>query len=107
MGVTRFKPTAGKGAGDSERPRILYVEDEDMNWELAEFALRERYHLTRAVDSREVFSLLSKQTFDLILMDIQLSGSDLNGIEITQILRDRYKKPAPAYANNVTSRDSA
>jgi two-component system sensor histidine kinase BarA len=105
MSVQRFKPGAVKD-GNGEGQSILYVEDEDMNWELAEFSLRQKYKLTRAASSREAFSLLSKQKFDLILMDIQLSGSDLSGIEITQILKDRYQGTAPAYASTIRCLDT-
>ncbi len=66
---------------------ILYVEDEDMNWEVAEHALRSRYKLTRARNAHEAFAAVTKDRFDAILMDIQLKGSSLDGIEITRVLK--------------------
>src|SRR5262245_57197057 len=100
MSVQRFKPSVKK-AGDSEGQSILYVEDEDVNWELAEFSLRQKYRLTRASSAREAFTLLAKKKYDLILMDIQLSGSELSGIEITQILKDRYRGAPPTWATGI------
>ena len=84
MALSRFNPTTSRTTAGTARS-ILYVEDEDTNWEVTEFALRDRYKLTRAQNSRDAFKLLSSNRYDLILMDIQLSGSELNGIEITRI----------------------
>ena len=71
----------------AQRPRVLYVEDEDTNWEVAEHALRGGYDLMRARNAQETFAALERERFDLVLMDIQLSGSDLSGIDITKVLR--------------------
>jgi CheY-like chemotaxis protein len=104
MALTPFKgPNASTGAGAAKK-RILYVEDDDVIWEVAEFALKKEYEMTRARDSREAFSKLEHNTYDLILMDIQLSGSDLDGIGITRILKSRYDGQVPAYAKGVSAR---
>ena len=71
----------------SEKPLILYVEDDDTNWDLAQVALSVKYRVVRAKNAREVFKHLGRQEFELILMDIELAGSNLNGIEITQVLK--------------------
>ncbi|MCC6810436.1 MAG: protein kinase [Deltaproteobacteria bacterium] len=92
-----------------EKPQlhdILYVEDEDINWEIAERSLRHKFTLTRAKDSAEAFALLKTHHFKIILMDIQLSGSDLNGIQITEVLRGRFKGTLPAYAKGVERRET-
>lgn len=99
-----WKRADGDGVARGEQQRkssVLYVEDEQINWELTEMALREHYTLKRAATSREAFSALATNVFDLILMDIQLSGSDLNGIEITQILKDRFRGTPPDYTNGI------
>ena len=85
--TTRVNPVPKLVEKDGKKQRILYIEDEDSNWDVTKLSLRGRYYLTRASTSEEAFRLLSAEKFDLILMDIQLSGSSLNGIEITQILR--------------------
>ncbi len=69
--------------------RILYVEDEDPNWEVTELHLRGKYALKRARNSTEAFTLLAKEDFDLILLDIQLGGSEYNGIEMCKIIKRR------------------
>ncbi len=81
--------------------RVLYVEDEDANWDVTALSLRGKYQLTRARDSRETYELLSKNTYDLILMDVQLAGSDLNGIEMCEALTGKRVNNVPEYAKGV------
>ncbi len=80
---------------------ILYVEDEDLNWEIAELSLRKKYKLTRARDAKEAFAMLAAHDFACVLMDIQLQGSEFDGIQITQIVKGKYGGIPPAYARNV------
>jgi CheY-like chemotaxis protein len=95
-----YNPTrAVKGAGS--RARILYVEDEDVNWDITHAALRDTHELSRAKDALETFTLLRAKRFDLILLDIQLSGSDLSGIQIAQVIKQMPVKQLPAYARLV------
>ncbi len=91
-----------RGAVRSEpKQSVLYVEDEDVNWEVTEFSLRNKFRLTRARSAVDAFRLLARHEYDLILMDIQLMSSDLNGIEITQVLRGLHKGSVPDYAQDV------
>ena len=90
-------------ASSEPKPRVLYIEDEDPNWEVTEFMLRAQYELVRAVSAREAFAKLRASKFDLILMDIQLQGSDLDGIQITRILKGRYQRPVPWYAQGLVA----
>ncbi|MEZ0311555.1 MAG: response regulator [Myxococcota bacterium] len=104
MALSPFKSPQGTTArSGNERRRILYVEDDDVIWEVAEFALRKDYEITRARNARETFDLLSRNKYDLILMDIQLAGSDLDGIAITRLLKGRYDGTTPQYAVGVSS----
>ena len=103
MALTRMTKSAASGPTKTEKPAeekplILYVEDDDTNWDLTNVALSERYRVVRARNAKEAFSLLSERPFDLILMDIELSGSSLNGIEITQILEKVPSAPQPVPA---------
>ena len=100
MALTRFNPVPKAVEVGDNKQKILYVEDEDTNWDVTQLSLRERYSLTRAATSEEAFELLSHKKFDLILMDIQLSGSELNGIEITRILRGLNRSNVPTFAQN-------
>lgn len=106
MEFRRLNPLpTSKESGDQSQS-ILYVEDEDTNWEVAQLWLRDKFTLTRAKSDREVFELLEKEQFDLILMDIQLSGSILNGVDITKILRGRGMGQVPTFAENVDCKDA-
>lgn len=95
-GVAPIRPGTASGELDS----ILYAEDDDASWQLTERHLRHRFNLVRAKNAREVFDLLTVKTFRLILMDIELSGSDLDGIKIVRILRGKSLARLPSYARN-------
>jgi CheY-like chemotaxis protein len=88
---------------EARKVSLLYVEDEDANWDVVRLNLRGKYEVTRARDAAEVFSTLNYRRFDAILMDIQLSGSEYDGIGITQMLKGRVRAPAtltlPSVAN--------
>jgi CheY-like chemotaxis protein len=85
--------------------KLLYVEDEDSNWEIAQLGLRDKYDLERARNAREAFDLLRIHKFDAVLMDIQLMDSEFNGIEITQIMRNRFDGELPHYAQSLELSD--
>ena len=89
------------GAKRREPLSVLYVEDDDINWEVAEFNLRKRYRIMRARGDKEAFQHLREHSFDLILMDIELAGSTLNGIDITRVLRGTFGRDMPPYARDV------
>jgi CheY-like chemotaxis protein len=75
-------------SGGRRKHRVLYVEDNDDNWSVIELRLGATYELLRASSDREACKILSEQT-DLyaILMDVELAGSKLNGIQLTRLLR--------------------
>ena len=77
------------------RVRLLYVEDNDANWDIAQLLLKGSYILTRGRTAGEMVDILGKSTFDIILMDIELAGSELDGIQLTRLLRGRLKTFRP------------
>ncbi len=82
-------PLSHRGSSASSPLKtVLYVEDEDDNWVVAELLLKKKFRLIRAANAREACRAV-EQTRDLyaILMDIQLSGSELDGIALTRLLR--------------------
>ncbi len=95
-------PGGGEAAGEGSLSQaVLYVEDDDMNWEVARMRLGRRYRLYRAKDSREACKLVQELggALSAVLMDIQLQGSDLDGTALTMLLKG--KLPAgriPTYA---------
>lgn len=96
---TRKLPTKQK-----KKRKILYVEDNDTNWDIAKLQLDEKYDLTRAINSRETFEKIGENEFDMILMDIELNDSDLDGVAITEILKGKITQNLPHYAAAVGSR---
>ena len=94
MALTRLAPRrTSQGDRREPLPRILYVEDEDANWRVTERFLRGRYRLSRARNSDEAAALLSSEKYDLILLDIELSSSRHDGIEICKLLRGKSSDP--------------
>ncbi len=66
--------------------RVLVVDDNPMNIELAKFVLGEDGFLVdTAMDAREALVRIASFQPELILMDIQLPGTD--GLELTRTLK--------------------
>src|SRR5689334_8647905 len=82
-------------AGAEARPRLVYVEDDDANWRVAELNLRSRYQLIPAKTAEQFFALITRVKADLVLMDIELAGSDIDGIGIVEILSGKWKGLVP------------
>ena len=82
------------------KKRILYVEDILTNWEICKIHLEDKYEMHHANTSFAAIDQLKAQTFDLILMDIELQGSDMDGITLTQALKGKLEAP-PAYVQEV------
>ena len=107
MALTRIdrneesRPDPKDGIPEMDKPLILYVEDDDTNADLAQAALSEKYRVMRARTSKEAFRFLSEHNFDLILMDIELAGSNLNGIEITQVLKKIPNAPQAVFTKPI------
>lgn len=85
---------------------LLYVEDDDDNWEVAQLRLRKYYELLRAKSAEEACDIVRKRRGEIavILMDIELRGSELNGMELTELLRGnrpQRDEPLPSYAQNL------
>jgi CheY-like chemotaxis protein len=84
---------------------LLYVEDDEDNWEVAKLRLQSKYELIRARTSEEACNLMREhgETVDVILMDIELRGSELNGVELTEVLRGEPtgSRVLPSYARNL------
>lgn len=92
--------------GSTPRVRVLYVEDEDINWEIAQHELDEEFALSRAASAREAFARIAEVRYDTILIDIQLCGSDIDGIQVARLLRGQDIARRPAYAAGVSARST-
>ncbi|HEX4382251.1 MAG TPA: response regulator [Myxococcales bacterium] len=73
--------------------RILVVDDNEMNLKLLRVLLmREQYDVRTAVDAEAALALVDSFAPQLILMDLQLPGTD--GLTLTRRIKgDRRRKP--------------
>ena len=75
---------------EAELPRILIVEDTDVDAKIIENALEgEPFRLSKITKGKEVFSFVNQQKTDLILLDILLP--DMNGFEICRRLKNDHR----------------
>ncbi len=94
---------AQKGT-EKKQDVLLYVEDEADNREVASLRLRRRYDLLLAENDEQACEILTTRGPELsaILMDIQLKGSVLDGIQLVKLLRGKLERAGlPAYAARV------
>ena len=113
-GERRMKPLvrygAGKGPAQPAKKKtvILYVEDDENNREVAMLRLANDYNLLLASGSQEACSILATRGAEIeaILMDIELQGSELDGIMLTKLIRGNlHQLDLPAYTKNVPKLD--
>ncbi len=71
---------------DSERPHILYVEDDADHREFVSLFLKDNYEVHLAVNGPEGVELAKTNRYDCILMDINL-GPEMNGLEAVKEIR--------------------
>jgi signal transduction histidine kinase/DNA-binding NarL/FixJ family response regulator len=78
---------AGPDKPPSDRPlRVLLVEDDALNREIAVEILRSKGHtVTEARDGHEAVHLAATDDFDIILMDMHMTGID--GVQATRQIR--------------------
>ncbi len=68
------------------KKKILAIDDHPTNLKVLNgFVDKNLFDLTTANNAEEAIRLCNQQTFDLVLMDIQLPG--MNGIEATKVIR--------------------
>lgn len=96
--------TPKPAAAPLHRELLLYVEDDENNWRVAELRLGKAYELLRAENAEAACRVLRARGADLaaILMDIELRGSELNGVELTKLIRGkRLDRALPLYAQQL------
>jgi two-component system cell cycle response regulator len=90
------------------RKAVLYVEDDEANRQVASVRLERKYELLCATSDREACKVLVEHgsRLSLILMDIELRGSAMNGIDLTRLVRGKLIGPnLPEYAAKVPQLD--
>jgi CheY-like chemotaxis protein len=66
--------------------RVLVADDNTVNRKLATILLeRAGHHVTTANDGRAAVTMVARETFDVVLMDMQMP--ELSGCEATQVIR--------------------
>lgn len=91
------------------KPTVLYVEDDEGNIEVAELRLGKRYRLLVARTDQEACDLLRREGTGLqaILMDLELKGSQLDGLALTRLVRGRpLVGDLPAFAQGLPKVDA-
>jgi CheY-like chemotaxis protein len=88
--ISTGAPSAPSTAQPMQLP-VLYVEDEQSNWDVAELRLKPRFNLLWARSAEEACTILRQHNgqFLAVLMDIQLKGSALDGIQLTRLLKGK------------------
>jgi diguanylate cyclase (GGDEF)-like protein len=96
-------PEAPPASSDGGKKLVLYVEDEAENREVTELRLRDRFELLWASNDREACAVIAKHHERLyaILMDIQLKGSQLDGVQLTKLLRGEALAAVPPHAQGM------
>lgn len=61
--------------------RVLYVEDDPINALVIKKLLAQHYSTEHVEDGETCLTVLGKETFDLILMDINLGRGKMDGVE--------------------------
>jgi len=69
-----------------KKPRILIVEDELESQKYFELILKKNFELDLCDTKKSMYSLLSKQVYDVIIMDIALKD-DTNGVDLIKELK--------------------
>lgn len=91
-------------ADTGDKPWLLYVDDDARNRDIMRHRLEELYHLLIADGDRAACELWRQhsQQVGCVLLDIELRGSLLNGVEMARILTG--KQPSselPSYAEGL------
>ncbi|WP_294746030.1 response regulator [uncultured Prevotella sp.] len=67
--------------------RVLIAEDNDSNYILMTYILKNRYEFERAVDGQQAVDMVMTGRFDLVLMDIKMPKMD--GLEATKLIKEK------------------
>lgn len=85
------------------RPVILYVEDDADTFKLTEARLKSRYQLIWAQNDQEACAAFRTlgSTLHAVLMDIELQGSRLDGLQLVKVFRGERVSDLPDFARDI------
>jgi len=82
----------------SEKPKILYVEDDVVALQFISIILKAGYQVETAFNANEALQLTAVKQYDILMLDINL-GAGMDGIQLLQEIRKAdYYKNIPAVA---------
>ena len=96
--------TDGTDRAGGNRLRVLYVEDDTDNLHVARLHLAEHCEVLHARTDVEACELLMREgaRLDVALLDVELKGSTLDGIELAKVIRGNLPRMLlPAFARAV------
>ena len=74
--------------GEGRRPTILVVDDKDDHREIIVAALEGcGYRICEAGDAESALEAARREKPDLVFLDLQLTGSDIDGVQLLQVLK--------------------
>lgn len=85
-------------------PLVLYVEDNLENQQIMLLRLKGRYRVVVAGNDRDACAALREHVSEIecVLMDIELQGSILNGIQLAALMKGRpIEEQVPEYAQGL------
>ncbi len=95
--VLKIQAAAVQNRSDTVPVHILVAEDNEINQRLLKHLLeRWEYRFTIVSNGKELLNLLQSQSFDLVLMDIQMP--ELDGYAATRVIREELKLELPVIA---------
>jgi DNA-binding response OmpR family regulator len=105
MPLKRFdSPASRKSTKGIKRAILLCVEDDLTNGDVLQMRLRKKYDVLVARDDREACKFISERSgeIEVLLMDIDLQSSELNGIQLVKLIKGNLNRElVPDYAAQV------
>jgi signal transduction histidine kinase/ActR/RegA family two-component response regulator len=100
-GIRPAQPAASSTGMASLRPlHILLAEDNPVNQKLALRVLEQQGHIVMVAENgKEAVALFNTQTFDLMLMDVQMP--EMDGMEATAVIRAKESAYGSRYASRI------
>ena len=84
--------------------RVLIAEDNDSNYMLMTYILKNHYEFFRAYNGQEALEMVKKEPYDLVLMDLKMPI--MNGLEATRQIKAEYENlPVVAITANAFDSD--
>jgi len=76
---------------------VLIVEDDFASRLALELSLREQFNVVSLSELSDIDALFDKQHIDIVLMDIHLRESEVDGVQIMNFLKKKYPESKTSY----------